>query len=247
MKRFIGLIVSVATFTMTLSVGATLVVDNFDRDNTSLVTSNDVPATLGGDWIMGQGQDNAQVRILENQLRLGITGNAPWTILLNTGVETVSGSGNSFSLAVTSDTIANVNNMPGLAWNFQSPGNYYYLRYNQASKVVQFFRVLNGSIGPAIGSISATGFADYVAGARYRYTVASSNPYEFDITVEEIATGLTASDTLVDPWGQFTGGYAGIASGGGQLFYDDFRLERIEVLPEPNVLLLFGGKAEEEP
>lgn len=220
-----------------VSAQATLIVDNFNRANTALVSSNDVPGTIGGDWIMGQGQANAQVRIESNQLRLGATGSNPYTVLLNTGTETLSGAGNSFGLSVTSDPNNNANNMPGLAWNYQSLGNYYYFRYWQGNKVAHIFRVVDGVLSPTIGSISTPDFADYVAGAKYRLSVASSTLYEFDITVEELSSGKTASTTVVDPLEQFTGGYGGIASGAGQIFYDDFELG---VIPEPTTLSLMG-------
>lgn len=235
MKRIIALM-AVGTVIMS-SVQAAVIVDDFNRANTSYATSNGVPATIGGNWFMGQGQDNAQVRILDNQLRLGITGANPVTVLINSEAQTRSGGGNNFILSVTSDTIANPLNMPGLAWNFQSPENFYYLRYNQNGKVAQFFRFVNGTLSGMIGSVSTADFADYEAGAQYRYTVASFNPYEFNITVEELATGKTASKTLVDPLEQFTEGYGGIASGAGQIFYDDFELRSI---PEPATVALLG-------
>lgn len=205
------------------SVQAILVPDDFNRADTSAVTSNEIPATIGGDWIMGQGVASAKVNIERNRLHLG---NASGTVLLNLGAKTLNGEGKRFRLSVTADPINNDRTQPGLTWNFQSPGNYYWLRYYPLVKTLQFFRVVDGVPSGMIGSVSAPEFADYVAGAQYRYTVVSSNAYEFYVTIEEIGTGKTASGMLVDPLEQFTEGYGGV-TGGGAMYYDDFVLEGI--------------------
>lgn len=52
---------------MTASLEAAQVVDDFNRADTLYASSNAVPSTLGGGWIMGQGQDNAEVRIVQGR------------------------------------------------------------------------------------------------------------------------------------------------------------------------------------
>ena len=156
-------------------------------------------------------------------------------VMYNTGLETASGGGNSFTFSMEEtprlDTL-----WSGVVFSYQNPSNFYILRFKTAADDYQLLSSVDGSLGILNAGHASENFLN---GGAYTLTVTSDAAYDFDFSITQGSTVL-ASGNGVDGDSNFTGGYAGTyvdKTGGAPAKYDNFSLE---VIPEPATLGLIG-------
>lgn len=218
-----------------LSVQADLITDDFNRSAGHIVFG-----TLGTTvWTNMQGYGSWGITNGVVTVRTGGTvGNL---VVVNTGLQTVSGNGTNFTLSadiLTHTTLA----WGGIVFNYQSTSNFYTLRYrpdSTAANAIQISKYANGGI-TRYSTLAAGNYLS--SGTSYTFEISSTNAYEFTANIYEAgSTDVKFTLSAKDTGSSFVGGYAGFlqVDAGNDIFqYDNFRLE---VIPEPATLGLLGG------
>lgn len=176
--------------------------DNFNRVNTSM--SND-GSVIGEYW--RNSRTDAKWGIAGGQV-VAASGAAA-AVLYNTLLETTSGNGAGFVLSADIKGLVS-NAWSGVAFNFQDPQNYYYLRIKIGAPSYQMIRVVEG-VETRLGAAGNLPSGVFSTNAAYTLTVSSSNTYEFSFAITDAKTGtLMASGSRIDDASSFNGGYAGL-------------------------------------
>jgi hypothetical protein len=242
MKKNMGVIVSLfSLWAGVSSVQATLITDNFNRGGIGY-SSNAAAALVNANWTNGVNQNAEWAVSGPNKVltrTLSGSGNAA---LVNKALETLSGSGKSFTLSADLMPLQ-ANNWAGVVWGYQNATNYYFLQMKANTNIMQVYKVVNGT-QTKIGT-DALASANFALNGTNTLTITSTNAYNFDVKITNKGTGATLlSTSRTDTGSSFTGGYAGLiltTPGTDSRFaFDNFSLE---VIPEPATVGLLGGGA----
>jgi hypothetical protein len=239
MKKNMGVIVSLfSLWAGVLSVQADLITDDFNRSGIGY-SSNAAAALVNANWTNGVGQ-TAQWAISSQKVitrTLSGSGNA---VLVNTALETLSGSGKSFTLSADIMPLIDAN-WAGVVWGYQDALNYYFLQMKAGTNTMFVYKVVNGTASQVGTSASAS--ANFALNGTNTVTITSTNAYKFDVKITNKGTGATLlSTSRTDAGSSFADGYAGLilATPGStsRFAFDNFSLE---VIPEPATIGLLGG------
>ena len=213
MKKFIS-IISIALGVS--SAWATIITDDFNRPDSGMSSNGNI---IGADWESSRTTGQWGIvdqRVVANMIEAS-------SVLYNTSLETVSGSGVFFEVSL--DVKALGSYWGGIAFNYQNPTNFYYFRYKGDAANYQMYRVVDNVHQSFVNSTIAGTFA---ANTNYTLTVVSSNAYEFAYEIRETGGAVVVSGTTTDANASFTGGYAGVlqtSTGSGRHSFDNFSLE----------------------
>jgi hypothetical protein len=219
---------------------STSVSDDFNRNGIGY-SSNAAAALVNANWTNGVGQ-TAQWAVSGNKVltrTLSGSGNA---VLVNKALETLSGSGKSFTLSADLMPLQ-ANYWAGVVWGYQDASNYYFLQMKANTNIMQVYKVVNGT-QTKIGS-DGLASVNFALSGTNTVTITSTNAYNFDVKITNKGTGATLlSTSRTDTGSSFTGGYAGLAlttpGSDSRFAFDNFSLE---VIPEPATVGLLGGGA----
>ena len=132
------------------------------------------------------------------------------SVLFNTGLKTVSGTGRNFS--VQADITAAFDRVwSGIVFNYQDAENFYLFRFKSGASNYQLYRMVDGKIS-SIKNDKTTGV--FSAKTRYTLRVDSSKPWNFSFKIIEKKRGtVLAKGDAADSLSSFTGGFAGLYQG----------------------------------
>ena len=209
--------------------GAALITDDFNRANTALTSTG---AMVGSNW--HSSRTTGGWGITDQKAVASMT--EANSVLYNSSLETISGNGTSFTLSL--DVTAFGPYWAGIAFNYQDPENFYWLRYKGDANNFSLVRFIDGTSQSIVNSTITGTFA---ADTAYTLTVSSSSAYKFVYEIKEAVGGaVQVSGTATDSDSAFTGGYAGIyqsTTGPGRNTFDNFSLN---VIPEPATIGMLG-------
>jgi hypothetical protein len=208
-------------FSLEVTEWSVVVSDDFNRTDTAYSTNG---AAIGTDWVNAGA---TQWKVESNQLQL-LSPSAQKSILYNTGVETLSGGGGSFSLEGFVKSTQD-GSWVGMVFNYQDVGNFYALRFQPNSPTWQLVRVVGGGLSAFSSGTSTTNF---IKNRGYDLKITSDDLYTFSAQIMDHSTSeimMSVSD-VTDPNSNFTGGCAGFfsLSGSGNdplLYADNFSLK----------------------
>jgi hypothetical protein len=234
MKKYIVTIVILISVVGMTSAGVLTVADDFNRTATAYSTNG---AAIGAGWVNAGA---TQWKVESNQLQL-LSPSAQTSILYNSGLETSSGSGSSFTLEGLVKSTQD-GSWVGMVFNYQDVENFYALRFNPNSTSWQLVRVVENSLSAFSKGDASTNF---IKNRGYDITITSESAYNFSAQIVDHSTSevkMSVSD-IADGGANFTDGYAGFLSLSGSgndplLYADNFSLE---VIPEPASIGMLGA------
>ncbi|NOU36320.1 MAG: hypothetical protein HOO88_06085 [Kiritimatiellaceae bacterium] len=209
-----------------------VVTDSFTGANQGTWATNDVQiaAQIGTNWKRGNSADEAtQYRIYNNQVDIGIVSPALITkaMLINTATGTLNaGAGTNFTLSATLQQDSSLSTaFMGLVFNYQDAGNYYLFRA-AGNGTVQMLCYSNGV--QQASPINTVGAFTAVQNRPYTITVASADPYTFDINIFDTVSSTTVYSkniTLAANVVKHQDGLGGMYATSGLASFDNFVLD----------------------
>ncbi len=208
-------------FDLEIKASTPLIKDDFTRPDTGLNAGNDFVDPGWKNSKVGSSQWGVEnQRVVANLASVDAN-----TVLYNALLETVSGNGTNFTASLDVNIAGSY--WAGMAFHYQNPTNFYYLRYKGDATNYQMYRMVDG-ISSTLLNLTLPG-GTFASGTDYTLTVISSNAYEFAYEIKETGSGtVMASGSVTDSLSSFSGGYAGILQtsvGLGCATYDNFSLE----------------------
>jgi hypothetical protein len=223
-----------------------VVTDDFNRPDTltGSFASNitQVAATIGADWkpvTQANGIYTTQYKITNNALGFAaMATNVQKALLVNTTALTANSGVSNFTLSATLKDTAVGTATYGVIFNYKDDGSYYQFRLT-ANGGVQMLCYSN-YIQQSTPITAPNGTVAYVKGNEYTFTVQSSDPYAFDLSIIDATSSTTVytrNITLGSTVVKLQDGLGGVFSTGNTVTVDDFRLE---AGPEPATIGMLG-------
>ena len=194
--------------------------DDFNRESTPFVSLGDA-VQIGESW-KTESPDSSW-RILENRVIAKVPATVPKPILYNTNALTKSGDGTGFKLSgtVTLKT-DNKTGLAGIVCNYQNSNDQYVFRFG-GSGTVQFLRK-----NSSMAVFSKPDAFKQISGTPYHMTIQCKKPYDFNLTIQNAATGETVfSQDVTDNQKSYADGYGGFYSSCGAATFDDLMFETL--------------------
>jgi hypothetical protein len=229
---------------------ALTVTADFNRANTPVgsFASNitQVAATIGADWkpvTQANGIYTTQYKITNNALGFAaMATNVQKALLVNTTALTANSGVSNFTLSATLKDTAAGTATYGIIFNYKDDGNYYQFRLT-ANGGVQMLCYSN-YIQQSTPISTPNGTVAYVKGNEYTFTVQSSDPYVFDLSIIDATsttTVYTRNITLGATVVKLQDGLGGVFSTGNTVTVDDFRLEVPTQIPKTLSLFILSN------
>lgn len=210
------------------AASAVTVVDNFNRPDTGLQSSN--PNAIGANWTIQSGEWE-----ILNQRVTDPTGGIPGVLTWNS-LQTYNTNDGYFMMSSTMSCTQGL--MMGLTFNFQDMSNYYAFRFDTAAGHVQWLSVSGGSENALF---TESNVFTPVQGRDYRVTVSSNQAYFASFEIYDTVTNsvVYSRGATEDTSHLFSDGYGGLYSNFTHPSYsfDNFELTAV---PEPSQMALVG-------